>query len=301
MEHEEQVEQNLWNQLPGKSGGERAEILLELAKQAIYRSQGAEALALTQEAHAVYQQMGALAPTANLINAMTGISHSLYESGQTEEAIAVMNQVIDLQQAEHYPFVVDSMRAKASWLNELKQYQAAIDTYLEVVRINEIEDEKQFLAHDLYMIAHCYRRLENWEAAISHFEKSRENYKAASMFDEVAWCDAYLADTYAELKQSEIGADLAARTITFADIRNNNPLRCISHLALGKAKTVLGDAAGAEVALHFARSLAEESKEWDLIRRIEVAMLNLYQVHGNTGMAEQAAARVTALDEIISS
>lgn len=301
MEHEEQVEQNLWNQLPGKSGGERAEILLELAKQAIYRSQGAEALALTQEAHQVYQQMGALAPTANLINAMTGISHSLYESGQIQEAITVMNQVIELQQAEHYPFVVDSMRAKASWLNELKQYQAAIDTYLAVVRINEIEDEKQFLAHDLYMISHCYRRLENWQAAISHFEKSRANYKAASMFDEVAWCDAYLADTYAELKQGEIGADLAARTITFADIRNNNPLRCISHLALGKAKTVLGDATGAEAALHFARSLAEESKEWDLIRRIEAAILNLYQVQGNTDMAEQAAARVAALDEIISS
>lgn len=301
MEHEEQVEQNLWNQLPGKSGGERAEILLELAKQAIYRSQGAEALALAQEAHRIYQEMGALAPTSSIINAMMGIAYSLHEQKQLDEAIQVASDVIQLQREEGYPFVVDTIRTKATWLRESGFSSAAIDCYLELVQINEVEGEHEFLGHDLYSIGHCFRKLRDWDAALFHFEKARNNFNLVKMFDEVAWCDAYLADTYAELNQGEIARDLAVRATTFADIRNNNPLRCISQLALGKAKTMLGDAAGAESALHFARSLAEESKEWELIRRIEVAILNLYQVPGNTNIAEQVAVRVAALDEIISS
>lgn len=298
MEHEEQIEQNLWNQLPGKAGADRAEILIELARQAILRSQGAEALALTEEAHQVYQSMGALAPTAQVITTMMGISQSLQSIDCFTEAITTIDRVIELQQQEGYPFVVDSLRVKAAWLRESGNPAAAIESYLECVRINEIEGEYEFLGHDLYAIAHCYRKLENWEAALTHFEQAKANFKLARMFDEVAWCEAYLADCFSELKQGEVAASLASRIINYAEIRNIDPLKCIANLALGKAYTLLGKAEAAEAALVSAKGLAEESKEWELIRRIEVAALNLFETQGNTEMVRRLTNRIQAFDEV---
>lgn len=300
MEHEEQIEQSLWNQLPGKAGADRAEILISLAKQAIARSQGAEALALTEEAHQVYQAMGALAPTAQVINTMMGISHSLQSINCLTEAITTIDKVIEMQTQEGFPFVVDSLRVKAAWLREAGNYAAAIEVYLECVRINEIEGEYAFLGHDLYAIAHCYRKLENWEAALTHFEQAKANFKLARMFDEAAWSEACIADCFSELKQGEIAAHLAIRIINYAEIRNIDPLKCIANLALGKAYTLLGKAEPAEAALASAKGLAEDNKEWELIRRIEVAALNLFEMQGNTEMVRRLTNRIKSFDEVTS-
>jgi len=299
MEHEDPTEASLWQQLPGKSGEARAEILLELAKQAIYRSQGAEALALTEEAHGVYQELGALAPTSQIINSIMGISHSLQSLNLVPEAVATIDKVIELQRSEGFPFVVDSLRVKAAWLRESAQFDAAIAAYLECVQINEVEGDHQFLGHDLYAVGHCYRKLEQWQAALDHFERARVNFKIAKMFDEVAWCDAYIADAYAELNQAEVALDLANRTLGFAEIRNAVYLKCITNLALGKAFTLLCKVEAAESALYTAKSLLEDSKEWDVIRRIEVALLNLYQTQGDLEKSEVISARLKAFDEIV--
>lgn len=299
MEHEEQIEQSLWNQLPGKAGEDRAEILIELARQAILRSQGAEALALTEEANRVYQSMGALAPTTQVINTMMGISQSLQSIDCLTEAIATIDRVIELQQQEGYPFVVDSLRVKAAWLRESGNPAAAIESYLECVRINEIEGEHEFLGHDLYAIAHCYRKLENWTTALKHFEQARIHFKEVQMFDEVAWCDAYIADAFCELNQPELAVDLANRSLGFAGIRNTSPLKCISNLVLGRSLTILGDYEAAESSLVGAQVIITDSKEWEVIRRVEVALLDLYQASGNYSMVEVIQNRLKSFDSII--
>ena len=126
--------------------------MIELAKQAIYRSQGSEALALTEEAHQIYKSMGARASNVDMANAITGISYSLKELNRVDEAVKMIDGAIDILREGCYPFVVDTLRTKALWLSDISHYQEAISVYLEVVAINEIEGEVEFVARDLLAV-----------------------------------------------------------------------------------------------------------------------------------------------------
>jgi len=53
IDNKETEDQELWKQLPNTEGEERAELLIQLAQQALYRSSGNEALALAEQAHAI--------------------------------------------------------------------------------------------------------------------------------------------------------------------------------------------------------------------------------------------------------
>jgi hypothetical protein len=55
IDNKETEDQELWKQLPNTEGEERAELLIQLAQQALYRSSGNEALALAEQAHEIYQ------------------------------------------------------------------------------------------------------------------------------------------------------------------------------------------------------------------------------------------------------
>ncbi|NCV44680.1 MAG: tetratricopeptide repeat protein, partial [Actinobacteria bacterium] len=82
--------------------------------------------------------MGARASSIAMANAITGIGYSLRELNRVEEATKALDDAIDLLQESGHPFVVDTMRTKASWYSEMKRWEDAIATYLEIIKINEI-------------------------------------------------------------------------------------------------------------------------------------------------------------------
>jgi len=134
----------LWKQLPQTEGEERAELLIELAQQAIYRSSGSEALALAEEAHEIYKAMGARASSVAMANAITGIGYSLKELNRVDEATKALDGAIDLLRESGHPFVVDTLRTKASWHGEQGDWRAALESYSEAARINEVDGCREF-------------------------------------------------------------------------------------------------------------------------------------------------------------
>lgn len=300
IENEELGEQNLWKELPGKDGVERAEILIELAKQAIYRSQGGEALALAEEAHKIYKSMGAKAPTVAMANAITGISYSLKELNKVDEAVKVIDGAIDLLREGSYPFVVDTLRTKAGWLVDIGQYESAISTYLEATAINEIDGENEFYARDLFGIAVCFAKLGKWLEVIEHSSRARESFKAEKLVDEVAWCDVLTASAYAELGNGDFALDIAQRAYDLSDLRNLPATKCNAALAMGMALTINGCFEDAEAKLAQAREMATRSTDWEIITKIEKEFINLYLVQGKVEAAEELERRLESLTEIVS-
>lgn len=299
IDNEEQKEQELWKQLPGKEGEERADILIELAKQAIYRSQGAEALALTEEAHQIYKSIGANASNVDLANAITGISHSLKELNRADEAVKVIDGAIELLREGNYPFVVDTLRTKASWLSDLGKYEDAISTYLEVIQINEIEGEIEFFARDLLAISVCYTKMSKWHEVLDHASKARASFKAEKLVDEVAWCDLQIANAYLELGNSEFASDIGQRSYDIGELRGHLAIKCSAALLLGKIEVIKGQFDAADSRFEEARSIASGSNDWETIIKIEKEFINLYLVQGKVSAAEDVERRLNSLREIV--
>ena len=275
--------------------------MIELAKQAIYRAEGSEALALTEEALKVYKSMGAKASSVEIANAVTGIGYSLKELNRVEEAIQSLDQAIEILREGGYPFVVDTLRTKAVWLADIKRYEDAITTYLEVVQINEINGETEFVGRDLFGIAICFLKLKKWTETIDHAGRARENFKkdAKALVDEIAWCDLLIADSYVELQNVEIANDFVQRGYDIGTLRKQGALICKGALIFGKIHVIKAEFDKAEIRFLEARELVAGTDDWDTVRDIERELINLYLVQGRSDEAAEIERRMKSLDEVI--
>jgi len=273
--------------------------LIELAKQAIYRSQGSEALALAEEAQKIYRSMGANAPNIEMANAMTGIGHSLKELNRVEEAVKALDGAIELLREGSYPFVVDSLRTKASWLVEAGQYESAVETFLEAIQANEIDGEGEFFARDLLALSFCYSKMSRWQEVIEHAMRARENFKREKLVDEVAWCDVQVAIAYAELGNSEFALDIGTRAYHLGDLRNHLAIKCHAAFVIGKALGINSQFEEAERRLQEAREIVSGSNDWEMVTRVEREFINLYLAQGKVEAADEVERRLKSLQEVV--
>jgi tetratricopeptide (TPR) repeat protein len=285
--------------LPQSEGEERAELLIQLAQQAIYRSSGNEALALAEQAHEIYKAMGAKASSIAMANAITGISYSLKELNRVEEATKALDDAIDLLRDSGHPFVVDSMRTKASWFTEMKRWDDAIATYLEIIKINEIDGNQEFVARDLFAVAHCYHELGEWQKAIDNALRAREIFKIEKMIFEISWCDLNIGDSHAELGDGQEAINWGQRANDVGTLRKDNEVICKSNFIMARGHIVLEQYEKAENLLLAAQALVAPSNDWAQVVKIEKALIEVYRATDRISEADEAERRLNTVLELV--
>lgn len=288
----------MWRQLPQSEGEERAELLIQLAQEAIYKSSGDEALALAEQAHEIYKSMGAKASSVGIANAITGIGYSLKQLNRVEEATKALDNAIELLQENGYPFVVDTMRTKAKWFGELERWDDALSTYLQIVAINEINGDEQFVARDLFSAAHCHHELSQWHEVITTAHRAREIFKRQRMVFEVSWCDLNIADAHAELGDGEAAIEWGQRANDIGTLRKDNEMICKSSYVLARGHILVRDFEKAEERLSQAQYLVSGSNDWKMLSKIERALIEVFRATGRHDEANESERRLGTLTEI---
>ena len=299
IDNRETEDQELWRQLPHSEGEERAELLIQLAQQAIYRSAGNEALALAEQAHEIYKAMGARASSVAMANAITGIGYSLRQLNRVDEATKALDSAIDLLRENGHPFVVDTMRTKATWFGEMKRWDEALATYLEIVRVNEIDGVDEFVARDLFSAAHCLSELGRWEEVIKMALRAREIFKAEKMVFEISWCDLNIALAHAELGDGVAAIEWGQRANDVGTLRKDNEMICKSTYVMARGHIALTQYGDAEKKLLRAQEIVAGSGDWNQVTKIEKALIEVYRATGRDDDAAEAERRLGTLREIV--
>ncbi|MFM7874590.1 MAG: hypothetical protein ACKO8Y_08275 [Actinomycetota bacterium] len=299
IDNRETEDQELWRQLPQSEGEERAELLIQLAQQAIYKSSGNEALALAEQAHEIYKAMGARASSVAMANAITGIGYSLRELNRVDEATKALDSAIDLLRENGYPFVVDTMRTKASWYCEMDRCEEAVATYLEIVRVNEVDGNDDFVARDLFAASGCLLELSRWQEALEMTLKVREFFKAEKMVFEVSWCDLNIALAHAELGDGQAALEWGKRANDIGTLRKDNEILCKSNYAMARGNILLKQYAEAESMLLVAQDLVARSNDYTQVEKIEKALIEVYRATERDGEADEVERRLGTLKEIV--
>jgi len=279
IDNKETEDQELWKQLPNTEGEERAELLIQLAQQALYRSSGNEALALAEQAHAIYQGLGARASSIAMANAITGIGYSLKEL--------------------KHPFLVDTLGTKASWYGEQGKWSEALASYSEIAQINELDSNTEFYARDLFSICHCYHELGNWSEVITYGLKAREIFKEEKMIFEISWCDLNIADAHAELGDGEQAIFWGRKANDIATLRKDNEMICKSNFVMAKGYKILEKYQDAENLLLAAQDLVAKSSDWPQITKIERELISIYRLTERNTEADEAERRLSTLTEVV--
>ena len=299
IDNKETEDQELWKQLPNTEGEERAELFIQLAQQAIYRSSGTEALALAEEAHEIYKAMGAKASSIAMANAITGIGYSLKELNRVDEATKALDGAIDLLRQSNHPFLIDTLRTKASWYGEEGNWQKALESYVEAAQINEVDGISEFYARDLFSVAHCYHELGSWSEVITYALKAREIFKEQKMVFEISWCDLNIADAHAELKDGEQAIFWGRKANDIATLRKDNEMICKSSFVMAKGYKVLEKYQDAENLLLAAQDLVAKSGDWPQITKIEKELISIYRLTERNTEADEAERRLSTLTEVV--
>ena len=300
IDNRETEDQELWRQLPQSEGEERAELLIQLAQQAIYRSSGNEALALAEQAHEIYKAMGARASSVAMANAITGIGYSLRQLNRVDEATKALDSAIDLLRENGHPFVVDTMRTKASWYCEMKRWDDAIAAYQEIVRINEIDGHDEFVGRDLFSIAHCLYESGQWEETIKTALRAREIFKEEKMVCEISWCDLNIAGAYVELGDGRLAIEWGQRAHDVGTLRKDNEVICKASYMMARGHIALKQYGDAENLLLAAQDLVARSGEYAQVEKIEKALVEVYRATERDGEADEVERRLRTLTEIVS-
>jgi tetratricopeptide (TPR) repeat protein len=299
IDNKETEDQELWKQLPNTEGEERAELFIQLAQQAIYRSSGTEALALAEEAHEIYKAMGAKASSIAMANAITGIGYSLRELNRVDEATKALDGAIDLLRQSNHPFLIDTLRTKASWYGEEGNWQKALESYVEAAQINEVDGISEFYARDLFSVAHCYHQLGNFNEVITYALKAREIFKEEKMVFEISWCDLNIADAHAELGDGQAAITWGQRANDVGTLRKDNEMICKSNYVMARGYKILEKYQDAENLLLAAGDLVAKSNDWPQITKIERELISIYRLTERDTEADEAERRIATLTEIV--
>ena len=242
--------------------------------------------------------MGARASSIAMANAITGISYSLKELNRVDDATKVIDGAIDLLRDSAHPFVVDTMRTKASWLAEMKRWEEALKTYLEIIKINEIDGNSEFVARDLFQVANCYCQLGEWQKAINAALQAREIFKEEKMLFEISWCDLNIADAHAELGDGLAAIEWGRRAHDIGTLRKDNEVMCKASYAIAQGHLSLEQYQEAEKCLSEAQDLVARSNDWPQIQKVEKALIRVYRSTGRENEAEEAERRLRTLQEV---
>ena len=301
ISEEEMNEKQMWELLPHKVGEEKAELLLALSKQASYRGAGEESLALADSAQEIYQSLGALASNSDIANAYTGISYSLKQLNKTEEALKVMNKVVEIYKSDHLPFVDDLLRTQATWYSELGEWEKTLECHKQAVTVNEIDSNQEWLAKSQFNVGVAYAHLSNFDEAIRHYQISRNIFKSLKMVPEVARCDEAIAEAFVELGNGELALAAGIRALDIARILGWQRRVIWTQFHIGKAQVLLGNSDAAEAAFEEAIYLVPQQEEfdWNFIVALFTEKAKLLRLSDRNTDAEKLEARIATIRETL--
>ena len=301
ISEEEMNEKQMWELLPHKVGEEKAELLLALSKQASYRGAGEESLALAESAQEIYQSLGALASNSDIANAYTGISYSLKQLNKTEEALKVMNKVVEIYKSDHLPFVDDLLRTQATWYSELGEWEKTLECHKQAVTVNEIDSNQEWLAKSQFNVGVAYAHFSIFDEAIRHYQISRNIFKSLKMVPEVARCDEAIAEAFVELGNGELALAAGIRALDIARILGWQRRVIWTQFHIGKAQVLLGNSDAAEAAFEEAIYLVPQQEEfdWNFIVALFTEKAKLLRLSDRNTDAEKLEARIATIRETL--
>jgi len=290
---------SMWQQLPHAAGEERAQILLELAQDAVNRNSGNEALALAEEARSIYRGLGAAISSVEVTKAIFGVGLALKELDRAKEAAEVLDEAITLQRESGFQYLADTFRMQGHYYLEAKDYESASRSYLEAAQVDEVDGDEEYLAIDFYHAGRTLFYLKKFQEAVNYFLKARGILKKRRDLVGISWCDRFLAESYVRLGTPEMALASATSCYTVAELRKDNELMCKGAFAKAKAHMLLGDFDQAATDLSEADYLASSSTDWDQILEIQEEYKTLYLNLNKFEEATNIERKIATIREIL--
>jgi tetratricopeptide (TPR) repeat protein len=229
-------EQELWERISTTEGMERAEVLDELSYIAYRRDDFNECLQLVDTSIDIYFKLGMDSHIKELIHAYEGKAFSLRNLGRHAEAADTFEEIAKLHQIDDDTNgYMKAKRAAACDWYEVKEWQKCLDGHSAAKDSIDPDATPMSMGIDLLNIGMALAKLEQHQAAIESYLSARKLFKEAKNPEYVNWADRYVTVSYAEIDNGPEAKFHAKHYFNYSKVAEDMSMEGFARYRLGIA------------------------------------------------------------------
>ena len=229
-------EQELWERISTTEGVERAEVLDELSHIAYRRDDFNECLQLVDTSIDIYFKLGMDSHIKELIHLYEGKAYSLRHLKRQAESADTFEEIAKLFQIDDDTTgYIKAKRAAACDWYDAREWQKSLDSHLAAQSAIDPDATPMSMGIDLLNIGTAQIKLEMHTEAITTFLSARKLFKEAKNPEYVNWADQYLAITYAVLENGPEAKFHAKHYFNYSKVAEDMSMEGFARYRLGVA------------------------------------------------------------------
>ena len=229
-------EQELWERISTTEGVERAEVLDELSYIAYRRDDFNECLQLVDTSIDIYFKLGMDSHIKELIHLYEGKAYSLRHLKRQAESADTFEEIAKLFQIDDDTTgYIKAKRAAACDWYDAREWQKSLDSHLAAQSAIDPDATPMSMGIDLLNIGTAQIKLEMHTEAIATFLSARKLFKEAKNPEYVNWADQYLAITYAVLENGPEAKFHAKHYFNYSKVAEDMSMEGFARYRLGVA------------------------------------------------------------------
>ena len=229
-------ELELWERMSTTEGAERAEVLDELSHIAFRRDAFNECLQLVDTSIDIYFKLGMDSHIKELIHLYEGKAYSLRHLKRQAESADTFEEIAKLFQIDDDTTgYIKAKRAAACDWYEAREWQKSLDSHLAAQSAIDPDATPMSMGIDLLNIGTAQIKLEMHTEAIATFLSARKLFKEAKNPEYVNWADQYLAITYAALENGPEAKFHAKHYFNYSKVAEDMSMEGFARYRLGVA------------------------------------------------------------------
>ena len=229
-------EQELWERISTTEGVERAEVLDELSYIAYRRDDFNECLQLVDTSIDIYFKLGMDSHIKELIHLYEGKAYSLRHLKRQAESADTFEEIAKLFQIDDDTTgYIKAKRAAACDWYDAREWQKSLDSHLAAQSAIDPDATPMSMGIDLLNIGTAQIKLDMHTEAIATFLSARKLFKEAKNPEYVNWADQYLAITYAVLENGPEAKFHAKHYFNYSKVAEDMSMEGFARYRLGVA------------------------------------------------------------------
>ena len=229
-------ELELWERMSTTEGAERAEVLDELSHIAFRRDAFNECLQLVDTSIDIYFKLGMDSHIKELIHLYEGKAYSLRHLKRQAESADTFEEIAKLFQIDDDTTgYIKAKRAAACDWYEAREWQKSLDSHLAAQSAIDPDATPMSMGIDLLNIGTAQIKLEMHTEAIATLLSARKIFREAKNPEYVNWADQYLAITYAALENGPEAKFHAKHYFNYSKVAEDMSMEGFARYRLGVA------------------------------------------------------------------
>ena len=229
-------EQELWERISTTEGVERAEVLDELSYIAYRRDDFNECLQLVDTSIDIYFKLGMDSHIKELIHLYEGKAFSLRHLKRLAESADTFEEIAKLHQIDDDTTgYIRAKRAAACDWYDAREWQKSLDSHLAAQDAIDPDATPMSMGTDLLNIGTAQIKLEMHSEAIATLLSARKIFREAKNPEYVNWADQYLSITYAVLENGPEAKFHAKHYFNYSKVAEDMSMEGFARYRLGVA------------------------------------------------------------------